>query len=549
MKIIIIGGVAGGASAAARLRRLDESAHIVMFERDEFISFANCGLPYHLSGVISSRDDLLVQTKEGLSQRFNLDIRNFSEVISIDPQSKMVLVKEVKSGKTYEESYDKLILSPGAKPIVPLIPGLERANNVFVLRNIPNTDQILDYLTTNSVKKVAVVGGGFIGVEVAENLKELNLDVTIIDVAPQVLAPLDFEFAQLVHKKLKRKGVKLHLNDGVKAFEQDGKVVLTQSGAQVEADMVILAIGVASEIKLAQDAGLTIGSLKGIVVNEFMQTSNPDIYALGDAIEVVHRVSHLTTKIPLAWPANRQALVAANHIFNIHDSFKGSLGTAVVKVFDLTVATTGLNEKTLKNLNMPYQSVHVQRYNHASYYPGAKEMNLKLLFNPKNGQLYGAQGVGYEGVEKRIDVIATAIIGNLTVHDLVDLELSYAPPFGSAKDPVNILGYAALNILEGRVNKVDVSDVDQLIQQGATVLDVRTPDELRYGAIKGALNIEIDQLRDRLEELPSLEKPIYVLCRVGHRGYVATMILKNLGYNAFNIDGGYELYKAYNTAV
>ena len=549
MKIIIVGGVAGGASAAARLRRLDESAHIIMFERDEFISFANCGLPYHLSGVIASKEDLLVQTKEGLSQRFNLDIRNFSEVIRIDRDRHVVFVKEVKTGIIYEESYDKLILSPGAKPIVPAFTGLEEAKNVFVLRNIPNTEQILHYLDTHMVKKVAIIGGGFIGVEVAENLIERKLDVTIVDMAPQVLAPLDFEFAQLVHKKLKRKGIKLHLNDGIKSFENHGKHVITQSGTRIDADMIILAIGVASEIKLAQEAHLAIGDLKGILVNEHMQTSDPDIYALGDAIEVTHRVSGLTSKIPLAWPANRQAIVAANHIFKIQDTFKGSLGTAVVKVFDLTVATTGLNERTLKYLQLPYQSVHVQRYNHASYYPGAKEMNLKLLFNPKNGHLYGAQGVGYEGVEKRIDVIATAIIGQLTVHDLVDLELSYAPPFGSAKDPVNILGYAAVNIIEGRVKKVDVSDVDSLIEQGATVLDVRTKDELNYGSIRGALNIDIDQLRDRLHELPSKETPIYVLCRVGHRGYVATMILQNHGYNAFNIDGGYELYKAYNLSV
>ena len=549
MKIIIVGGVAGGASAAARLRRLDESAHIIMFERDEFISFANCGLPYHLSGVIASKEDLLVQTKEGLSQRFNLDIRNFSEVIRIDRDRHVVFVKEVKTGIIYEESYDKLILSPGAKPIVPAFTGLEEAKNVFVLRNIPNTEQILHYLDTHMVKKVAIIGGGFIGVEVAENLIERKLDVTIVDMAPQVLAPLDFEFAQLVHKKLKRKGIKLHLNDSIKSFENHGKHVITQSGTRIDADMIILAIGVASEIKLAQEAHLAIGDLKGILVNEHMQTSDPDIYALGDAIEVTHRVSGLTSKIPLAWPANRQAIVAANHIFKIQDTFKGSLGTAVVKVFDLTVATTGLNERTLKYLQLPYQSVHVQRYNHASYYPGAKEMNLKLLFNPKNGHLYGAQGVGYEGVEKRIDVIATAIIGQLTVHDLVDLELSYAPPFGSAKDPVNILGYAAVNIIEGRVKKVDVSDVDSLIEQGATVLDVRTKDELNYGSIRGALNIDIDQLRDRLHELPSKETPIYVLCRVGHRGYVATMILQNHGYNAFNIDGGYELYKAYNLSV
>lgn len=543
MKIIIIGGVAGGATAAARLRRLNEDAQIIMFEKDEYISFANCGLPYHISGVIEDRNDLLVQTKEGMGQRFNLDIRNFSEVIRIDRNRKVVAVKEVNTGKEYEESYDKLILSPGASPIVPPIQGLKESNNVFILRNIPHTDAIMNYLKHNKVNKVAVIGGGFIGVEVAENLKEIGKDVTIIDMAPQVLAPLDFEFAQIVHKKLVRQGIKLKLNDGVSHFENNGHLVVTQSGQTIETDMIILAIGVSSEVKLAKDADLNVGALKGIVVDEHMLTSDPDIYALGDAVEVKHRVSGLTTKIPLAWPANRQAIVVANHIFGIEDSYKGSLGTAVVKVFDLTVATTGLNERTLKQLNYPVQSVHVQRNNHASYYPNAQEMNLKLLFHPETGQIYGAQGVGYEGVEKRIDVIATAILGGLKAQDLIDLELSYAPPFGSAKDPVNILGYAASNILSGRIKKIDVLEVDQLVASGSFFLDVRTSDEVSYGLVKGSTNIDIDQLRHRLNDLPSKETPIYVMCRVGHRGYVATMMLNHLGYNAINVDGGYDLYK------
>jgi CoA-disulfide reductase len=543
MKIIIVGGVAGGATAAARLRRLNEDAQIIMFEKDEFISFANCGLPYHISGVIEDRNDLLVQTKEGMEQRFNLDIRNFSEVTHIDRNRKVVAVKEVNTGKEYEESYDKLILSPGASPIVPPIQGLKESNNVFILRNIPHTDAIMNYLKHNKVNKVAVIGGGFIGVEVAENLKEIGKDVTIIDMAPQVLAPLDFEFAQIVHKKLVRKGIKLKLNDGVSHFENNGHLVVTQSGQAIETDMIILAIGVSSEVKLAKDADLNVGALKGIVVDEHMLTSDPDIYALGDAVEVKHRVSGLTTKIPLAWPANRQAIVVANHIFGIEDSYKGSLGTAVVKVFDLTVATTGLNERTLKQLNLPVQSVHVQRNNHASYYPNAQEMNLKLLFHPETGQIYGAQGVGYEGVEKRIDVIATAILGGLKAQDLIDLELSYAPPFGSAKDPVNILGYAASNILSGRIKKIDVLEVDQLVASGSFFLDVRTSDEVSYGLVKGSTNIDIDQLRHRLNDLPSKETPIYVMCRVGHRGYVATMMLNHLGYQAINVDGGYDLYK------
>lgn len=543
MKIIIVGGVAGGATAAARLRRLNEDAQIIMFEKDEYISFANCGLPYHISGVIEDRNDLLVQTKEGMGQRFNLDIRNFSEVIRIDRNRKVVAVKEVNTGKEYEESYDKLILSPGASPIVPPIQGLKESNNVFILRNIPHTDAIMNYLKHNKVNRVAVIGGGFIGVEVAENLKEIGKDVTIIDMAPQVLAPLDFEFAQIVHKKLVRQGIKLRLNDGVSHFENNGHLVVTQSGQAIETDMIILAIGVSSEVKLAKDAALNVGALKGIVVDEHMLTSDPDIYALGDAVEVKHRVSGLTTKIPLAWPANRQAIVVANHIFGIEDSYKGSLGTAVVKVFDLTVATTGLNERTLKQLNYPVQSVHVQRNNHASYYPNAQEMNLKLLFHPETGQIYGAQGVGYEGVEKRIDVIATAILGGLKAKDLIDLELSYAPPFGSAKDPVNILGYAASNILSGRIKKIDVLEVDQLVASGSFFLDVRTSDEVSYGLVKGSTNIEIDQLRHRLDELPSKDTPIYVMCRVGHRGYVATMMLNHLGYHAINVDGGYDLYK------
>lgn len=543
-KICIVGGVAGGATAAAKLRRLSEEDEIILFEKDEYISFANCGLPYYIGGVISDREKLLVQTVEGMSTRFNLDIRNFSEVIKIDREAKEIVVRKVLSNQEYREAYDVLILSPGASPIVPPISGLKEANNVFILRNIPHTDAINEFIKTKNPQHATVVGGGFIGVEMAENLKERGLDVTIVDMANQVLAPVDFEMAQTIHEELTRNGVKLVLSDGVKAFLEQGKIVETASGAQIKTDMIILAIGVSSETSLAKEAGLEIGDLRGIVVDETMKTSDPSIYALGDAVEVMSFVNNKPIKIPLAWPANRQAIVVANDISGKKDKYPGSLGTAVAKVFDLTVASTGFNEKLCTLYNMDYQVIHINRNNHASYYPGATAIMLKLLFNPTTGEIYGAQAIGQEGTEKRIDVIATAMIGKLTVNDLPDLELAYAPPYSSAKDPVNIAGYVASHIANSEYKMIQWHQMDQFIQDGGYVLDVRTPIEFELGHIEGSINIDLDELRNRLHELPSKDTNIVITCQVGHRGYLGLRILQEHGFNnLYNLDGGYHLYE------
>ena len=542
-KIVIVGGVAGGATAAAKLRRLSEQDDIIIFEKDEYISFANCGLPYYIGEVITDRNKLLVQTVEGMNKRFNLDIRNLTEVIKIDREKKEVLVKK-SSGVEYSESYDVLILSPGASPIVPPIPGLKEANNVFILRNIPHTDLIFNFIKQKQPKKATVIGGGFIGVEMAENLRERGLAVTLIDMADQVLAPVDYEMAQIVHEELTRHGVRLILKDGVKSFVDNGKFVETASGLKIESDIIILAIGVNAETRLAKEAGLQIGDLRAIVVDEQMRTSDPDIYAVGDAIEVRSRVNGAQTKIPLAWPANRQGVVVANAIHGIEDKYPGSLGTAVAKVFDLTVASTGFNERLCKFYGMDYRTVHVNRNNHASYYPGATSMILKLIFSPVDGTIFGAQAIGQEGTEKRIDVIATAMTGNLKVKDLPDLELSYAPPYSSAKDPVNILGYVALHVLNNEIPSIQWHQIDETLKSGGYLLDVRTPLEFDLGHIPGSVNFELDELRSNLDKLPTKETPIYVTCQVGHRGYIAVRILQENGFtNVFNVDGGYRLYE------
>lgn len=542
-KIVIIGGVAGGATAAAKLRRLSEKDEIIIFEKDEYISFANCGLPYYIGNVITDRSKLLVQTVDGMSKRFNLDIRNLSEVISIDRAKKEVHIRK-SSGVEYQESYDVLILSPGASPIVPLIPGLKEANNVFILRNIPHMDAIADFIKIKKPKKATVIGGGFIGVEMAENLTERGLEVTLVDMAEQVLAPVDYEMSQLVHEELTRHGVRLVLKDGVKAFHQQSHRVETQSGLMIDSDLIILAIGVSSEIRLAKDAGLEIGDLKGILVDDHLRTSDPSIYALGDAIEVKSRVTGFQTKIPLAWPANRQGVVVANVIHGVEDFYPGSFGTAVAKVFDLTVASTGLNEKQCKAQNLPHNVVHVNRNNHASYYPGATSMILKLVFSSEDGTIYGAQAIGQEGTEKRIDVIATAMAGNLKVKDLANLELSYAPPYSSAKDPVNILGYVATHVFNNSYKTLQWNEVNELIHQGHVLLDVRTPLEFDLGHIPGSINIELDELRQNLSHLPHVDTPIIVSCQVGHRGYLAIRILQENGFkHLYNLDGGYRLYE------
>lgn len=542
-KIVIVGGVAGGATAAAKLRRLSEKDDIIIFEKDEYISFANCGLPYYIGQVITDRSKLLVQTVEGMSKRFNLDIRNLSEVTKIDRESKVVHVRKM-SGVEYTESYDILILSPGASPIVPPIEGLKESNNVFILRNIPHMDAIVEFIKTRQPKKATVIGGGFIGVEMAENLIERGLEVTLVDMADQVLAPVDYEMAQVVHEELTRHGVRLVLKDGVKSFRNQGSVVETQSGLTIDSDLIILAIGVSSEVKLAKEAGLTIGDLKGILVDEHMKTSDPSIYAVGDAIEVASRVNGKQTKIPLAWPANRQGVVVAHAIHGIEDAYPGSYGTAVAKVFDLTVASTGLNERIAKMQGIEHLVVHVNRNNHASYYPGATSMILKLVFSSIDGKILGAQAIGQEGTEKRIDVIATAMAGNLNVTDLANLELSYAPPYSSAKDPVNILGYVATHVFKKEYTTLQWNEVDAHLKQGHLLLDVRTALEYDLGHIPGSINIDLDELRFNLHRLPSKDAPIIITCQVGHRGYLALRILQENGYTqVYNLDGGYRLYE------
>ncbi|MCP2240654.1 CoA-disulfide reductase [Thermoanaerobacterium thermosaccharolyticum] len=446
MKVVIVGGVAGGASAAARLRRLDENAEIILFEKGEYISYANCGLPYYIGEVIKEREKLIVQTPEAMSKRFNIDIRTLSEVTKIIPSEKTVIVHDIQNNKTYKETYDKLILSPGAEPIKPPMPGID-GKNIFTLRNIPDTYRIKDFVDYNKPKKAVVVGGGFIGLEVAENLKEVGLDVTVVELADHVMAPLDYEMASIAHQHLKDKGVKLILKDGVKEFQHkdNSTTVVLNSGKTIDTDMVVLGIGVRPDIKLAKDAGLAIGDRGGIKVNEYLQTSNPDIYAVGDAIEVKDYINGSNTLIPLAGPANKQGRIAADNICGRNSKYDGTQGTSVAKIFDLTVAATGNNETILKRVGIDYNKVIIHPNSHASYYPDALPMTIKLIFKKEDGKILGAQIVGFDGVDKRIDVIATAIRANMTVYDLEELELSYAPPYSSAKDPVNMAGFAASN--------------------------------------------------------------------------------------------------------
>lgn len=555
-KILIVGGVAGGATAAARLRRLSEEDQIIMFERDEFISFANCGLPYYIGNVITDRDNLLVQTVEGMSERFNLDIRNFSEVVDINRQEKKVTVRKTQTNVTYEESYDVLILSPGAKPIQPPIEGLKEADNLFVLRNIPDTDRIYSFIAEKKPLNAVVIGGGFIGVEMAENLIERGMNVTLVEKLPQVMAPIDFEMAQLVHEELNANGVHLVLGDGLLKFTDKGHKIHLESGNVVDADLVIFSIGVAPENTLAKAAKIAVGPRGHIVVNEHMETFEEDgktvvkdVYALGDAIQVKDYVTGHDTAIALAWPANRQARVVADYINGDKDSkYNGSMGTSVLKVFNLTVSATGNNERSLKMKNIPYVAIHAHRGNHAGYYPGASNIALKLMYNPETLEILGAQAVGQEGTEKRIDVLATAIKGKIKVTELSDLELAYAPPFSSAKDPVNVLGYIAENLVDGHYKMVHSDALAEMAKEGVTILDVRTPLEFSTGHIDGAINMEVDKLRDLVKDLKVKKSdPIAVICGVGLRAHVATMILRNLGYtNLSNISGGMKTYNSRN---
>lgn len=541
-KVIIVGGVAGGASTAARLRRLDENLEIIMIEKGEYISFANCGLPYYIGDKINDRRNLIVETVEDMSKKFNLDIRNLSEVVSIDRTNKKIGVKKVKSGEYYEESYDVLVLSPGAKPIKPNIKGIENCENLFTLRNIPDTDKIKDFINEKKPRKATIIGGGFIGLEMAENLHELGLDLTIIEASSQVMAPLDIEMVSTIHQHLIDKGVKLILEDGVTAFNNDGRSIELSSGMRIETDIIILSIGVRPESTIATEAGLKVNERGAIIVDEYMKTSDESIYALGDAVEILDFVSKKPTMIPLAWPANRQGRIVADNITGKMVKYRGTLGSSVAKVFDYTVATTGNNEKTLKRYGINYKVVHIHPNSHAGYYPGAFPIAYKMLFDPRSGKIFGAQGVGFEGVEKRIDVIATSIKAGLSVFDLQDFEPCYAPPYNSAKDPVNLMGYYASNIIEGNEETIQWYELDNIKEEDSIILDVREEFELVTGVLENSLNIPLGNLRENLDMIPK-NKKIYTTCQVGLRGYIASRILSQKGYKCINIDGGIKTYK------
>ncbi|MCS7220129.1 MAG: FAD-dependent oxidoreductase [Anaerolineae bacterium] len=542
-KVVIIGGVAGGMSAAARLRRLDEQAEIVVLERGPYVSFANCGLPYYVGRVIPQRETLLVQTEQELEARFNLDIRPLHEAIAIDRARKVVRVREVTTGREYEESYDQLILSPGSKPLVPPVPGVDQAG-VFTVRGIPDVDAIAHWIESTEASRAVVVGGGFIGLEMTENLHHRGLGVTLVEMLPQVLPPLDFEMAAMVHHHLAECGVQLCLGDGLARIEEkaDCLVVITQSGRQFPADLVILAVGVQPESELAAGAGLKLGVRDAIVVNEHMQTSDPDIYAVGDAVQVINPLTGEPSFVPLAGPANKQGRVAADHICGRPSSYRGTYGTAIVKVFDLTVAYTGLNARQARAAGVAFNSCIVHASSHAGYYPGAQRLTIKLLFSVPEGKLLGAQIVGRGGVDKRIDVLATAIQGGMTVFDLEGLELSYAPPYGSAKDPVNMVGFVASNVLRGDVTLITWDEVVRLDPEQYYVLDVRTSGEYEAGHIPGSLHVPVDELRHRLHELPRDRRPV-VVCQAGLRAYVACRILFQHGFRPLNLTGGWETYR------
>ncbi|MGL5347044.1 MAG: CoA-disulfide reductase [Peptostreptococcaceae bacterium] len=540
-KIIIVGGVAGGASTAARLRRLNETAQIIMFEKGEYISFANCGLPYYIGETISDREKLIVQSVEAMSSKFNIDIRNLSEVIKIDKENKVVTVINHKTNEIYKESYDKLVLSPGASPIVPPIGGIKECDNLFTLRNIPDTDKIKNYIDNNNPKHAVVIGGGFIGLEMAENLYDRGINLTLVEASEQVMAPLDIEMVSIIHEHLIDKGVELILKDGVSSFANNGKQVVLASGKTIDTDMIILSIGVKPETIIARNAGLNLNERGAIVVDEYMKTSDEDIYALGDAVEIKDFVNNKPTMIPLAWPANRQGRIVANNICGRTEKYKGTLGSSVAKVFDYTVASTGNNEKTLKRLDIDYEAIHIHPGSHAGYYPGSFPISIKMIFDKITGKIFGAQAVGMDGVEKRIDILATAIKAGLTVFDLQDIEPCYAPPYNSAKDPVNMLGYYASNIIEGMVDIVQWHEVDKIIENGGVIIDVREEFEVATGDMPGTIHIPLGELRDRINEIPK-DKEVYATCRVGHRGYIACRILEQLNIACTNIDGGVKTY-------
>ena len=544
MKIVIVGGVAGGATAAARIRRLDEQAEIIVFERTGFISYANCGLPYYIGDVIQHKADLTLQTPESFWKRFRIKMKVQHEVVAIHPEKKSVSVRNLVTGDTFEEGYDKLLLSPGAKAVLPELPGVD-SKKIFTLRTVEDTFAIKDFVTQHKPRSAVMVGGGFIGVELAENLRELGLAVTIVQRPPQLLSPFDADMAAFIHNQMRKNGIKLALGASVTGFQEDaeGISVMLKDGNPIHGDMVILAIGVTPESQLAQDAGLALGMKGSILVNDRMETSIKDIYAVGDAVQVKHAVTGADSLIPLAGPANKQGRIVADTICGGDSHYHGSQGSSIIKLFDMTAATTGINETHARKAGLSVDTVILSPMSHAGYYPGGKIMTMKVVFEKESYRLLGAQIVGYDGVDKRIDVLATAIHAGMKATDLKELDLAYAPPYSSAKDPVNMAGFMVENISKG-LKQWHLSDLEMLLQdESVTLLDTRTPKEFIQGHIEGFMNIPVDELRERIEEVP-VGKPVYLICQSGLRSYIATRILEGLGYEAYNFAGGYRFYEA-----
>lgn len=544
MKVVIVGGVAGGATAAARLRRLDEKTEIVVFERSHYISYANCGLPYYIGGVIENQNDLTLQTPERFDDRFRVKMNIRHEVLAIHPDEKTVEVKNLETNEVFRESYDKLILAPGAKPLMPRLEGMD-LDEIFTLRTVEDTLKIKDYIQHHNLRSVVIAGGGFIGLELAENLKELGLSVTVVQLLKQVMTPFDADMAALIQNELRLHGVQLKLGSSVEGFRKtkQGIDVLLKDEPALHADLGIIAIGVMPDTKLAQDAGLKLGIKNSIVVDDQMRTSIPDIYAVGDAVQVQHYITHQDALISLAGPANKQGRIVADVICGKNSHYKGSLGSSVIKVFNLTAATTGLNVTSAKQMGLDVDYVVLSPMSHAGYYPGAKTMVVKVVFEKETYRLLGAQIIGYEGVDKRIDVLATATFNQMRATDLKDLDLAYAPPYSSAKDPVNLAGFIIENIEEGQLKQWYLDDMDRVRNDSTiTRLDVRTQEEYNAGHVDGFVHIPVDELRDRLEELDR-SKPVYVMCQSGLRSYIACCILKGNGFDAYNFTGGYSFYR------
>ncbi len=542
MKIVIVGGVAGGATAAARLRRLDAKAEILIFERTGYISYANCGLPYYIGGVIEDREDLTLQTPESFWARFRIEARTHSDVLSVDRAAKTVRVRDLRDGREYTESYDKLILSPGAKAVRPDLPGID-LDQVFTLRTVEDTFRIRDFLDANKPRRAVVIGGGFIGLEMTENLLHAGVETTLIQRGAHVMPPLDPDMASEVHAYLRKKGVDLRLNTSFTGFEaaENGIRVLLENDCAIEADLAILSIGVAPDSALAREVGLPLGAKGSIIVDEHMRTADPDIYAVGDAVEIRRLVLNRPALVSLAGPANKQGRIAADNICGRQSSFKGALGSSVLKLFDMTIASTGLNETMARAAGIDCDKVVTFSANHATYYPGARNMTIKTVFDPKSGQILGAQIIGFDGADKRIDVLATAIQAGMTGADLAELDLAYAPPYSSAKDPVNMAGFVIENIRGGLVKQFHWDEIAGLDSAKVTLLDVRTEEEYARGCIPGFINIPLDSLRERIQELDPA-KPVYVHCYSGLRSYVACRILSGHGFDCFNLSGGYRFY-------